>query len=267
MRRIAIIYLALLCGTAAGQTPYTQTCGQPAFPGPATDGIDAACSADGEGGAEAAQNRAKNSFCATGDPRRVTIADLTALQQKVAAATPAIPFGDKTQPERPAGPAQDRAPLQNFGEGTQAVFQGYVLVARQEEAESVNCGKAVENSVLFHDIHISLVESPAASADECTGIVAEMSPHHRPAAWTHEKVEAVAKAHLPVRVTGQLFFDSSHLPCSGGQEVGKNPRRASLWEIHPIYRFEVCTAGDCETAGTWQPLEAWVQSRKHGNRN
>ena len=70
-------------------------------------------------------------------------------------------------------------------------------------------------------------------------------------------MKKVAAARSPVRVTGQLFFDSSHVPCAGGKEVRTNPRRFSLWEIHPIYQFEVCTA-DCDGTGTWLPLEQWV---------
>jgi hypothetical protein len=66
---------------------------------------------------------------------------------------------------------------------------------------------------------------------------------------------------LPVRVTGQLYFDSSHFPCSGGQGAGEgNPKRVSLWEIHPIYKFEVCTSG-CDGAGTWLPLDQWAKQQ------
>jgi hypothetical protein len=137
-------------------------------------------------------------------------------------------------------------------------LKAFVLKARPEGGESVNCGKAVsgENS---HDVHISLVAS-ANVTDECAGVVAEMSPHRRPDSWTHLSVQKVADAKLPVRVTGQLFFDSSHEPCARGQKVRSNPMRASLWEIHPIYKFEVCTS-DCDGAGQWVPLDQWVQKK------
>jgi len=63
-----------------------------------------------------------------------------------------------------------------------------------------------------------------------------------------------------------LYFDSSHFPCSNGQGSGEgNPKRVSLWEIHPIYKFEVCT-GNCDGAGTWLPLDEWVKREtKLGN--
>ncbi len=133
----------------------------------------------------------------------------------------------------------------------------FVLIARQEGGESVNCGKNVLDAALFHDIHISLVSSLDVT-DECSSVVAEMSPHHRPDSWNHANVEKVAREKLPVRVTGQLYFDSSHFPCSGGQGAGEgNPKRIALWEIHPIYKFEVCT-GDCDGAGQWVPLDKWA---------
>lgn len=45
--------------------------------------------------------------------------------------------------------------------------------------------------------------------------------------------EARQQAGLRVRVTGQQFFDGSHVPCA---TTGcRNPKRVSLWEIHLIY--------------------------------
>jgi hypothetical protein len=60
-----------------------------------------------------------------------------------------------------------------------------------------------------------------------------------------------------VRIAGQQFFDSSHVPCANGAPVGSNPKRISLWEIHPIYNFEVCVS-NCDGAGQWQPLTQWA---------
>src|ERR1022692_1931191 len=34
--------------------------------------------------------------------------------------------------------------------------------------------------------------------------------------------------------------------------------RASLWEVHPIYKFEVCPNGTCADGG-WKTLEDWVK--------
>jgi hypothetical protein len=166
----------------------------------------------------------------------------------------AISFGNPDQHPLSAqpGPVTNRAPLQALGEGKQVVLLGYVLVARQEGEESVNCGTAVPNDPVDHDIHISIVNSPSIT-NECSGVVAEMIPHHRPAEWTPAAVEAVATAHLMVRVTGQLMFDSSHTPCIAGAPIEGDPARASLWEVHPIYKFEVCPKGKCGSTG-WVAL-------------
>jgi hypothetical protein len=252
-------------GTTPSQQGLNPTCTNPSFPEPAPQkklGIDTKCGLVGAGGKEATQNTAKNNFCASGTPSAVTIASLTKLQASVEK-DPTIPFGSK-------GPAIDRTPLQKLGEGRLVTLKAFVLFARQEGKESVNCGTKVPNNPLFHDIHISLVDAesvsqpgdtkPVLNTKECTGVVAEMSPHHRPDKWTAGNLQKVAKAQLPVRVTGQLFFDSSHLPCANGQPVGSNPKRISLWEIHPIYKFEVCTA-NCNGAGTWLPLDQWVSQQ------
>jgi hypothetical protein len=61
----------------------------------------------------------------------------------------------------------------------------------------------------------------------------------------------------PVRLTGQLFFDGSHGPCRPGRPA--SPKRASVWEVHPIYRVDVCrntTVSGCPVhdESKWIPL-------------
>jgi hypothetical protein len=245
---------------AAGQL-FRPACAKPSYPSPppaAKPAIDTQCGINGAGtGPEGVQDSVKNNFCATGAPQAVTVASLTGLQAQ-AEKNPAINFGNENKGTRKKGPTNNRAPLRQLGEGKLVTLRAYVLIARQEGGESVNCGKNVPDQPAFHDIHISLVESPDVT-EECSGVVAEMSPHHRPDSWTHANVEKVARDKLPVRVTGQLYFDSSHFPCSGGQPAGAgNPKRVSLWEVHPIYKFEVCTA-NCDGAGTWVTLDQWAQ--------
>jgi hypothetical protein len=242
---------------------FKPTCLKPNYPQPApatSPKIDAQCGLAGSGaGPEGQQNTAKNNFCATGTAQAITIEDLTNLQTQVEK-SPAINFGNEDKGTRKRGPTTNRAPLKKLGEGKLVTLKAFVLIARQEGAESVNCEKNVPDQPEFHDIHISLVAT-ADVDEECSGVVAEMSPHHRPDAWTHANVEKVSKAKLPVRVTGHLYFDSSHFPCSNGQSAGEgNPKRVSLWEIHPIYKFEVCT-GNCDGAGTWVPLDEWVKQQ------
>jgi hypothetical protein len=196
--------------------------------------------------ADGPQNEAKNNFCtasATAEP--IALSKITSLQ------------GDAEQQEAnlhftPGEPPPDRAFLKPLGEGNLVVFEGYVFEARQECKESVNCELAIGNKPIpnvnaSHDIHIAMLENPRSTKltdpkpnqdkEECTGFVAEMIPHQRPAEWTACNVEDVAKKGLRVRVTGQQFFDGSHVPCKNGEPQGSNPKRVSLWEIHPIYSF------------------------------
>ena len=244
------------------QSPFAPACISPSYPSPppaTQDAIDKVCDLQGSGGAETNQNIAKNNFCATGSPQDVTIEDFTNLQTQVNNDS-SIPFGDSSRGGRPEGPATDRAPLQALGEGKLVRFTGYTLFGRQEGEESVNCGKSVPDQPAYHDIHIELVASVDVT-DECSGIVSEMIPHHRPDSWTAENVQSVATAKLPMRVTGQLMFDSSHFPCQNGAGVGDNPKRVSLWEIHPIYIFEVCPNGTCSDGTGWVPLDQYVSTK------
>lgn len=259
----AVLFAALAPVACLAQKVFQPACTAPAYPSPPPaqePAIDALCGPAGGGGIEAAQNTVKNNFCATGVPQPITIPDLEKLQT-AAASNPAIDFGDENSGSRKKGPQVDRTPLQALGEGKMVVLTAYVLFARQEGAESVNCESNVPNQAAYHDIHIELIDSPTAT-DECSGVVAEMIPHHRPDSWKAGDVEKLgnAKPKPMVRVTGQLFFDSSHFPCDNGQGVRSNPKRISLWEIHPIYRLEVCSTGTCAADGEWLALDEWVKS-------
>lgn len=262
---IATAFLFFACKAAQAEK-FIPECEHPTFPSKAT-AVDQRCGLKGAGGVEAEQNDLKNNFCANGPPTVLTFERLKELQSDVEK-NKVINFGDRAN-HGGHGPTQDRAPLKALGEGTLVELRAYVLAAKQEGAESVNCGKTFDrlrNKNAYHDIHISIVETKDLSTpsdrdkekvNECHGVVVEMVPHHRPPVWTATNVNKVRNAHLPVRITGQLFFDSSHVPCSGDTPVRTNPKRFSLWEIHPIYKFEVCVA-DCNAHGTWMTLENWL---------
>jgi hypothetical protein len=199
------------------------------------------------------RTRQKTIFVPKGTPTRITFDHLIGLQDKVDN-DGTIAFGDSGAED--PGPQVDRTKLQGMGEGKLVVLKGFVKIARQEGGESVNCGKDIKSLPRNHDIHISIVEK-RTEANECNSVVVEMTPHHRPAEWTAANVLKLSHFKGPVRVTGQLMFDSSHIPCDGGEPVGTNPKRVSLWEVHPIYKFEVCTA-DCSGEGTWEDLADWL---------
>jgi hypothetical protein len=235
--------------------------------------IDDHCGPDGSGSANSvAQNRAKNNLCAQGPATVVDTGVLQLLQADVAAL--GIAFGTPQTIPTPA----DRPKLQHpdtthgiaIGEGSLVQFVGFLIEAHYSDVqsgESVNCDIPSEAT---NDIHVALGQ--ALDAPECTSITAEIIPHFRPHAWTMlatlngANVASLRQnAHLdrPLRLTGQLMFDASHAPCTNGQPASNAPARASSWEVHPVYRIDVCreTALDaCVGAkdAVWTPLDQWT---------
>lgn len=225
--------------------------------------IDDTCGAEGHGTSEAqkAQNRAKNNFCATGEPAVVTTVSFRKLQ--AAAGDSGVSFGSDGQlPD-------DRSALRKLyttsfgatiGEGDLVTFVAFVLDAHYSNAkhpspgkkpgESVNCNVEGEED---NDIHIMLGTTKTTAA--CQSVTAEMIPHERPDLWTPDQLNST-RGH-PVRIVGQLFFDASHRPCTTGKTA--SPARVSLWEIHPVYAVDVCSnssLSQCsiDDAGVWTPL-------------
>jgi hypothetical protein len=217
------------------------------------------------------QNARKNNFCAP-------VNKLTPVTMKT--------FGDlgnasNNEPTIPKGePPPSRAKLANIitlsngaklGEGNTVTFVGYVLDARhsnvdKDEPLTKGNGESVQCNLLgcdYNDIHITLAEDPKETA-WCNTIVAEIIPHYRPPAWDlfdSPDYASFFKTH-PVKVSGQLFFDGSHVACSGGN-AGFNPftkhndfERLALWEIHPIYAIDVCKHTDKSQCSASDP-SAW----------
>jgi hypothetical protein len=169
--------------TSSAELTFVESCPSPAFPTDvATDMDEEPCSVAGSGGAETWQNEAKNNFCAADPAQPITLPEMLKLQAQVQQDS-TIPFGNSHNHPltSTAGPAKDRSHLVAMGEGHKVGLQGFVKLARQEGGESVNCGKTVPNQPQYHDIHISIVQSPDDS--ECSGVVVEMVPHHRPSGW------------------------------------------------------------------------------------
>jgi len=203
------------------------------------------------------QNQAKNNFCAQGAPVDVDFEVLHQLQQD--AETAGISFGSdsKIPPDRSVlrGLSTKAGPV---GEGTVARLAAFVVKAHYSnlgkgKGESVNCKQGDKES---NDIHIVLGEK-SNQDDECSSVTAEMSPHFRPDTWD-PNVLTNQNEHL-YRFTGQLFFDASHKPCSGGKG---NPKRSAVWEIHPVYAVDICAdaSNNCtvDSDQNWVPLSDFV---------
>ena len=124
-------------------------------------------------------------------------------------------------------------------EGLPIVIDGYLAGARQEGPESPNCHGA---DASFRDFHIWLTKT--AGEDRTNSIVVEMTPalraqHHN---WNPEVLGGIVRDKDKVRVSGWLMLDPEH-----PDQVGKT--RGTIWEIHPVLRFEI------EQNGRWIPLD------------
>ena len=247
--------------------------------------IDYLCGNTGcnKGAANDKQNAQKNNYCApVNSITPVTIETFSALND-ASNNEPSIPKGE---------PPPIRAKLANIinvghgkrlGEGKIVSFVGYVLDARHSNVDKDNPltasnGESVQCNLLgcaYNDIHITLAEDPK-EAKMCNTIVAEIIPHYRPPAWDlfdSPDYTKFFKTH-PVKITGQLFFDGSHVPCTAEGKAGNNPardnakdfERLALWEIHPIYAIDLCKFSDksqCNPANhnAWFPfseLKTWL---------
>jgi hypothetical protein len=215
--------------------------------------IDDAYSASGNSqpdSPQAAQNEAKNNFCAASKPVNIDFDVLHQLQQDAASA--GVTFG--SDPQLP----KDRSLLHglatkagSIGEGTVVRLVAFVINAHPSNVgsgESVNCNRPDAES---NDIQIALGQN-SNHDDECSSVTAEMSPHFTPDAWNPNDLNQHNERLF--RFTGQLFFDASHRPCSGS--TGPNPKRSSLWEIHPIYAVEVC--GDASNSCKVDSDANWI---------
>ena len=273
MRLFAVILLAatLVCSAFAqtgtkstqGGGKFVPGCTMP-FESKRTP-FDSKCSIKGAGTAtdKILESKAKNNFCGNADsPVRLSSDDFMTLQKA------SDDLGQKK--------FTDRSVLHNIatigdskvGEGTVVEFIAFVLDAHYSnvsKGETVNCKISGKPN---NDIHIVLVQDP--NDEPCTSVTAEMSPHFRPAGWTDAAVNGASKH--PIRVRGQLFFDSSHTPCRGNKRA--SPPRESVWEIHPAYSFDICKKTSIEackngTDDDWVPVDQWngTEGEEEGGGN
>jgi hypothetical protein len=229
-------------------------------------------------------NLAKNNFCATNRAAAVSYLDFVNLQQasnKLKASQPSWWTGllpsDRTKLPKVASSGGGAS--QMVGEGVKVTFVGFIREAKYDDTETgedVNCKIGGQGLVgtSDNDIHISigltqLTQIPAATADRCQSLTAEISPHFRPAVW--EKIASPASRQIfqthPVRITGTLMMDAEHVPCVNGTIRSGNPVRISVWEIHPVYAIDVCKNTDLKGCGVadasvWTPFDKYRNSSR-----
>ncbi len=145
---------------------------------------------------------------------------------------------------------QPRAEVEQLGEDTPVTLRGFLLGAHPGSPETCNCKLSGEDN---NDYHINVVERSTDRMRD--SIVVEMTPKKRAQIpeWRLDKINGlITDPNNPplVRVSGYLLFDSEHVSRSGGE-------RATIWEIHPVMRFEFCSTGSNCTADSddgWQDL-------------
>jgi len=118
-------------------------------------------------------------------------------------------------------------------EGWPIQVEGWLVGARAEGPESCNCHLADNADV---DYHLWLVDdlNQVKQHDRSRALVCEVSPRMRAKnpTWDITKIAAVAQALTKVRISGWLMMDPEH-----PDQIGKT--RGTIWELHPIIKFEV----------------------------
>ncbi|HJY87879.1 MAG TPA: hypothetical protein VKE24_13675 [Candidatus Acidoferrales bacterium] len=117
---------------------------------------------------------------------------------------------------------------------------GYLLKIKLEGPESPNCHSSDRAD---RDFHIWLANS--SDDDRSDAVVVEITPRIRAKhpSWTSTNLNKLVANKTKVRISGSILLDPEH-----PDQVGKT--RATTWEIHPILKIEVFSAG----TGKWREL-------------
>lgn len=194
-----------------------------------------------------------------GDLKTLTFADFRNLQEKVEQLFD-HEYATLSKPDRVRLRKLELGG-ETVGEGSLVEVVGFIAVLpdgtkphANRSGESVNCRLTGSDN---NDFHISLTSQRDQS--EFEGIVVEMVPQGRDENWTEARLKQVQKDKLQVRVRGQLFFDNHHrVNDDENNNISNQPKRMSLWEIHPVTEFAVCTKTNCIADDpAWTPLEDW----------
>lgn len=178
--------------------------------------------------------------------------------------------------------AQHGEELAQMGEGQIVTVIGTLYYAMASGKETCNCELSGDDSVV--DFHIGVGFNPfPLGADvlnqlrnggaiqhlghsdqqalQQPSIVVEMTPYYREQfrpGWTLAKVQAATGRQI--RATGQLMIDNAHTKaaddCGLADADTSKCWRASVWEVHPLTSFQVCSADQCDANSTnWVNLE------------
>lgn len=219
----------------------------------------------------AVTNSMKRTTAINGSPTKLSFDDLEALQTDVDnkfANGSIMVAGEKVTSPRNMKAAPRKIILSGlkakngtFSEGNFIELTGFIastkLPPHPNTGESVNCKLTDEPS---NDYHINI--TPGKNQDETQGVVVEMipqNPNRKNKDWNLDKLKKIQAQQMLVRIQGRLFFDNEHVPNT--KKTGKsggNPRRFSVWEIHPLSSFEICPVSSCSDTTGWKALEDWT---------
>jgi len=153
----------------------------------------------------------------------------------------------------------DRQKLVDQGEGKAIRVVAYALIIRKEGGETCNCKLTGPTNTDNHIVIVSpKLKKPTLAANEPTSQTAEFTPRVRADGhpnFTFAKLSPLIAAQggkLLVRITGQQMYDSEHA------KVGRELKRLTSWEIHPIFGMEYCPNAKKCTAGSdanWLNIE------------
>jgi hypothetical protein len=273
---VTAIFVSSIMAYAQDDVPFDAGCQLP-FQSIAVEhkGVDDSCGIGGVASdtdkGNQKQNRIKNNFCLKSTPVPIDPKDLISLQSKVDQLTDFKYGSGRSVPT-------DREPLKELlsknggtiGEGTLVTVAGYMIdphYSDVKKGEGVNCKRHGNEP---NDIHFSIgtkwvdvdeLDKDAKQAQLCMLVTGEISPHFRPETWEVSHLGQLDR--IPVRLTGQVFFDASHVPCREGKPV--NPARKSVWEIHPVYQIDVCkSTKQCRVGvdSDWISLNEWASSKE-----
>jgi hypothetical protein len=183
----------------------------------------------------------------------------------------------KLEQEMPSGltksnHADYKDDLAKLGEGRVHRVTGYLYYAKKGGKESSNCQLSELTDIDFHlgigfdaalggkiEARDKLTSDERTQVDQ-SSVIVEMTPHWRGRFAPDWTLDLLAKAvGHQVRVTGQLLVDNEHFDPNDDCAVsGASERcwRASIWELHPVTRFEVCKVDTCDATSTdWTDLE------------
>ena len=124
-------------------------------------------------------------------------------------------------------------------QGIPVRVEGYIQSVREGLPDPANCNQTKSSSL---DWQISFTQNP--KDDRSQAVIVEVTPRVRLFhTWTIDLIHSVFMGnHLPVRMSGWLYFDPEH-----PDDVGQI--RATLWEIQPVMQIEVFQKGQ------WVPLD------------